>query len=87
MLFPWREATLPGLSLGSAHGTVHGHFRQHLQRTSVFGPVKVYGGEGGGGGGEKGEMCKLNNTHSDVFYPCMHSFILNNNNNIRHYRP
>ena len=29
-------------------------------------------------------MCKLNITHSDVFYPCMRSFALNNNNNNRH---
>ena len=36
---------LQGLSLGSAHSTVHGRLSRHLRRASIFGPVKVYGGE------------------------------------------
>ena len=36
---------LRGLSLGSAHSTVHGCLSRHLRRTTIFGPVKVYGGE------------------------------------------
>ena len=41
----WTEAALQGLSLGSTHCTVHGRLHRHLRRTSIYSPVKVYGGD------------------------------------------
>ena len=70
LLLGQKHAALRGLSLGSAHCTVHGRLCRHLRSINLWPCESVWRG-----------MCKLNITHSDVFYPCMRSFALNNNNN------
>ena len=87
-----------GLSLGSAHSTVHGRLSRHLRRASTFGPVKVHRGEesllSGYSIQEKAayphevqqhpSSCNLLNSAVYLAYSCLPSHPIAQNRNIKH---